>query len=390
MNKEPLRTKVIGQGNGKTARELGLDIVAHETNNFLAYESITRAHTGDPNVLISRNDASGEAAINGDGFYTRTGREGARGTGLTIRFHVDPNAREGTDFIRVSGLDHVIFRNKAALKVIPESLDIGPVEYFRMLASQDIGIDSSDRGILEKLRRRIGNKFQVLSKEQQDEIYQILKLEVSKFNKDLSPALREWFALPVSSQNPELVDALLKKGTADEAVVTHVLSQPHWKNHPEWVEALLKKGNVDYLIAQHVVSKAHWKEHPEWVEKLLKDGKPMPGRLTFVSSSRKSIFRHLNWAEVDNNLDYDIAMYVLREPHWSDHPEWVKKIIQNPTASDYYLTLDHWKNHPELRRLSGGAEPTRERLLFGMQREAQGKPISRSACFFHRLSQFLK
>src|SRR5262249_3433310 len=30
MNKEPLRSKKIGEGKGQTARELGLDIVAHE------------------------------------------------------------------------------------------------------------------------------------------------------------------------------------------------------------------------------------------------------------------------------------------------------------------------------------------------------------------------
>ena len=52
----------MGLGNGKTAAELGIEVVAHETNHFLAYESITRAHSGEPNVLTSREGAPGELA----------------------------------------------------------------------------------------------------------------------------------------------------------------------------------------------------------------------------------------------------------------------------------------------------------------------------------------
>ena len=84
-------------------RELGLTIVAHETNDFLAYESITRAHTGAPNVFISRSNATGEAAVHGNGFYTAVGKKGARGSGITIRFTVDPDAREGVDFFLTNG-----------------------------------------------------------------------------------------------------------------------------------------------------------------------------------------------------------------------------------------------------------------------------------------------
>lgn len=88
LNKEPLRTSTLGTRIGKTASELGIKIVAHETNNFLAYESITRAHTGRPNVLISRSGMPGEVAVHESGFYNRIGVVGARGTALTIRFDV--------------------------------------------------------------------------------------------------------------------------------------------------------------------------------------------------------------------------------------------------------------------------------------------------------------
>jgi hypothetical protein len=51
------------------------------------------------------------------------GTVGAVGTGMTIRFFVDPKARNGTDF-KVVG-DYIIFKNKKALSVIQESLNFG-------------------------------------------------------------------------------------------------------------------------------------------------------------------------------------------------------------------------------------------------------------------------
>jgi len=154
LNKEPLRSRPVGEGKGKTAEDLNIKVVAHETNNFLAYESITRAHSGEPNVLISRQNAVGEAAAYGDGFYSRLGKEGARGTGLTIRFKVDPNAREGTDFT-VHG-DYVVFKNRKALKVIQESLNFGLDDLLKLAEeNKDVAVDHSDLALLEKLKRRL-------------------------------------------------------------------------------------------------------------------------------------------------------------------------------------------------------------------------------------------
>ncbi|MFL5813447.1 MAG: hypothetical protein ACJ763_07695 [Bdellovibrionia bacterium] len=178
LNKEPLRTKPVGQGTGKTAHELGLDIVAHETNNYLAYESITRAHTGDPNVLTSRQGATGELAVHGDGFYTRIGTKGAVGSGLTIRFHLDPNAREGVDFEKAAE-DFVVIKNKAAIRVIPESLSIGPVEYLEMVAAEKMG-DESDLGIRERLERKMINRQNSLSAKERETLLKMLENESEK------------------------------------------------------------------------------------------------------------------------------------------------------------------------------------------------------------------
>ena len=154
LNREPLRSKPLGQGSGRTAKELNIEVVGHETNTFLAYESITRAHSGEPNVLISRQNAVGEAAAYGDGFYTKLGREGARGTGLTIRFTVDPLAREGTDF-KVNG-NYVVFKNKNALKVIQESLNLSLDDLVHLAeTNQEFQVNHSDLALLEKLKRKL-------------------------------------------------------------------------------------------------------------------------------------------------------------------------------------------------------------------------------------------
>lgn len=149
LNREPLRSQPLGQGTGSTAKELGIQVVAHETKDFSAFESITRSYSGEPNVFISRNGAVSESAMYGNGFYTTIGRKSSRGTGMTIRFKVAPEAREGSDFIR-SG-EMVIFKNKKALKIIPESLYFGLEEIVKIAEINRIGaVDSADRGLFEK------------------------------------------------------------------------------------------------------------------------------------------------------------------------------------------------------------------------------------------------
>ena len=64
--------------------------------------------------FISRQGFSKEKAVLGNGFYTKMGRQGARGTGLTIRFKVNPEAREGYDFSKDG--EYIIFHNKSALE----------------------------------------------------------------------------------------------------------------------------------------------------------------------------------------------------------------------------------------------------------------------------------
>jgi hypothetical protein len=454
MNKEPLRTHPVGRGGGKTAKELGLDIVGHETNNFSAYESITRAHTGDPNVLISRNDIQGEAAIHGDGFYTAEGREGARGTGLTIRFHLDASAREGSDFIRVPEADFVIIKNKSAIKVIPESLNIDPVEYFRILAADktgtNAGLGASDRGIFEKLKRRIGAKLQALNQNDQEKIVAILRQEIPKTKGgSVPPALEEWFSGPFSTQYPELVESLIKEGGADQWVVEHILSKPqwqnrpdlveallskgtadrpitysvlsksYWQNHPQLVEALLKKGTADFAIPGQILSKPYWKNHPEWIDTLIDRGSadaPIAGSVLKEPHWRS----HPKWAgwvdrllaKKDSVVDYQILTMILDEPFSKEHPEWIEDLIKREkppkTGGDpmtvYKLSLwnsareklhdvlekPHWRSHPTLLRMADGNVPTVEALSRYFASGGASLRVPGGSCISHQLDRLLK
>lgn len=157
LNREPLRSFPLGQGSGQTARELGISIVSHETKDFLAMESITRAPSGEPNAFISRSDAIGEAAMYGDGFYTTIGKKSSRGTGMTIRFRVHPDARIGSDFdISTQAEEMVVFKNKKALEILPESLDFN-LDDLLQLAETDSAwkIDKPDQGLWERHFKRL-------------------------------------------------------------------------------------------------------------------------------------------------------------------------------------------------------------------------------------------
>ncbi len=177
LRRVPLPTLEVGLGTGATAKDLGIDIVAHETKSFEAYENITRSPRGEPNVFISRSSATEECATFGNGFYTKRGTEGARGTRITIRYKVKSHAREGHDFfIPSTENSFVIFLNKAAFTVIPEGFDIGPSEYLALIENNDKIL--KDQGVLYRLKQRLSNDLALLSDEEfKNFVNRIFKLE---------------------------------------------------------------------------------------------------------------------------------------------------------------------------------------------------------------------
>ena len=178
LNKQALVSKPVGKGRGRKAKDIfplnkqGQILVAHETNSFSAFESITKAHDGSPNVLISRKDVIGEAAAYGDGHYVRLGNIGARGTGLTIRYILNPEARLHSDFDMTQ--DYLIIKNRNALRVIYEKLDLAPVEYLEKIIA-GIEFDFNDKGVLEKLKRRIKRKVQFLDQASKNKVYKLAR-----------------------------------------------------------------------------------------------------------------------------------------------------------------------------------------------------------------------
>jgi hypothetical protein len=151
MNKEPLRSKPVGQGTGRTAAELKITTLTHETNGYLGFESITRSHRGAPNVLISRGKTVGEAALYGKGHYTMVGRIGGRGTGWSVRYAVKPEAREGSDFTLHGNI--FLLLNKSAASVIPETVELSLPQYLRLISIGDV--EDTDRGLLERARQAV-------------------------------------------------------------------------------------------------------------------------------------------------------------------------------------------------------------------------------------------
>ncbi len=272
MSKEPLRTKSVGAGKGKTAAELGIDVVAHETNSFLSYESITRSSKGEPNALISRQNKVGEVAVHGDGFYTRTGRVGAAGTGLTIRFRVDPRARVGTDFHFVGepGSDgYAVFHNKAALQVIPESIDVGMLDYFELLGK----IDRSERGVLLKLKRKISNRFRVLPEDEKTKVLRFIEKRILELKRGTysDPVLDEWLEMSIATDYPEVIRILLARGDLSGSLVTRFLArQPPSPLAFEVAEALAKSSNTNLAELIMTISRPDWVEHPSYIPLLKK------------------------------------------------------------------------------------------------------------------------
>jgi len=217
MNKEPLRKRPLGEGSGRTAQSLGIKVVAHETSDYAAYESITRSHTGAPNVFISRkNNSRGESAIFGDGFYTVIGVAGARWTGITIRFELDPRAREGTDFSIVKDRSfsfydddlngsslpsgsYIIIKNRNAIRVIPESLNLSPKAYFQFLA-EGRSVDNQDSALLWKFKRKLENLATSvrISDEEINGIRSVALNSIKKLGFVPTPFFQEWISIELA------------------------------------------------------------------------------------------------------------------------------------------------------------------------------------------------
>ena len=95
--REPLTVKSKGSPTGKTAKDLGVDVVTHGTSSLELWNAICRTPYKRANIFTSRPSGAGEMALLGEGVYTVEGKEGL-GAGYNVPLRLAPDAREGVDF----------------------------------------------------------------------------------------------------------------------------------------------------------------------------------------------------------------------------------------------------------------------------------------------------
>ena len=270
-NKSPLRSFELGEGKGKSAQELGIKTVAHDTSDFFLWTVITRSRKGEANVFESRPDAAGENAAHGRGFYTiKNSKRGLYRNGFSISFHMHPKAREGVDF-KVAD-DMVLVLNRNAIRVIPESLEVGGVLDYLHLAKEGNG---ENLALLEKVRRRLDFKYAQKANlpEIQQEIAQALKFLKEANDSDL---WRGWFNLKISMKYPKIVNEMINttNGEIFQFVAKDVLSQPHWgqsKLIDKTIAAAIKLKDPYTLqkLAMYTFSEPHTKEMADLIDKTI-------------------------------------------------------------------------------------------------------------------------
>jgi hypothetical protein len=274
LSRKPLESFEIGKLEplidpsrppGKTARELGIDVVSHETRSFLAYESITRSHVGEPNLFTSRPNAAGEVAAHGEGAYTQRGDHGAVGSGITIHFKMHPDARENVDF-RVPDLaqKYVVVQNKNAFRVIPESLATTGLGALALLSGEDFD-PARDKALVDMILRRLGTSERPFLQSDLPEVERILRAEAAKPQPSME-AIKLWFSSALSRSRPDFADLFIREG-ANRSGLDAILSIPYWRERPEvraWLLDGIRKSTVSEVLwmARKFQHDENWKALP--------------------------------------------------------------------------------------------------------------------------------
>ena len=218
-NKSPLKSFFVGRGKGKTAKELGIHTLAHDTSDFFTWSVITRSRKGEANVFVSRPDIVGETAVHGKGFYTlKNSEQGAWQTGYTIKFTLNPFAREGTDFKVIDNI--VLILNKNAIRVIPESLQANNlVSYFHLFDNIGLG----KQAYLDKAKRNI--PYKTFSQKDINDTISFLQ------SQDKEELWKQWFSLDISKNHPNVVE--------ESAHKTNLLFWAVWEENIPLVKIML-------------------------------------------------------------------------------------------------------------------------------------------------------
>jgi hypothetical protein len=305
LSREPLRSRPVGEGKGRRAKDLNIDIISHETVDFKYFEAITASPRGIVNAFLSRPGRVGETANFGEGFYNQIGKYGARGTGLTVRTKLNPEAREGTDFFIAAG-DYVRLMNPQAGTILQESHSMTPIQLLRALVA--IEFDNSDLGSLLRFQRRIVTNDSGLEMGETIEADALIKTLIRRDHKESSvslknflmdwdypvlnyskliekiPALRERYGKVkanyyIDEQNhagivevagklldynypPELIDKIIDKADAValKAMAKEVFSKPNSYRMNEQIDRVFRHRHFDDAVLAAYVEQVFSKE----------------------------------------------------------------------------------------------------------------------------------
>jgi len=353
LNKEPLRSYPLGQltendprarlqsdlHRGKTAKELGLDVVSHETS-YEGFESITSSPVGKPNIVISRAGAVGEAVTYGDGAYFQVGKDGGRGVGgAVVRCQMAPDAVEGIDFRYEQKLGILVVLNANAITLMPEGANLSMAQYLDRIAAHQ-QFTSGDAVRVEK------NKVAIMKSLEADPaefeaLRARLKAELAKKwpNGDL---VKEAVSFVGDRLDPELMSSLVKfRGEArvDTSFLStllpdDVLKNPKIAKTAQVYEALAPRGGARVLDA---AAGDPWIKGPE---------------LLSISLAG------LQGGRAETNQAANIIHLIDSHPEWStlpNYPSLVEALIRNRPYDTAPETLQKLKSLAE----SIPAEPAR-------------------------------
>ncbi len=404
MNKEPLRSRQLGT-SGRTGADLAKAfnleqiVLSHETKSFEAYENITRSARGRANAFISRNGIRGETAAFGNGFYTKVGRRGAVGSGLTIRFLLNPEAREGTDFI-VHG-DYIIITNKNAITLIQENLNLTITAFLELILHNSI--TENDKGMLEKFRRKFqrdrsgGLKSQIeLAKDFlikkipflfKDEIVYLGETDVvgDYFRESLEESSTGMNSTKEPENTKERLSKLLKKDLSDiqtfdgliafvQTTYTdsliysylfillekNIFETGDQEDHIKLIEYFITKGksNVSIALLRNLLYKPEWAKYPHIIELILNKD------FIFYKEVASLILVHKHWAKhthlidriIENDMHADRPIFgrsendptalILSQSHWINNSDYIEKLIDENKAVhviiEFVLSKKEW------------------------------------------------
>ncbi len=309
MNKQPLESKPLGEGNEKTAKDLGIEVISHETTSFLVYESITRSHMLLPNILSSREGHVGEAAVHGDGFYAMIGeRSGFLGTGFTIRFRLKPEARLKTDFEVFQRV--ILIKNRSALEVIPENLTMGLNEYYNWLLSEP-QLSKDDLGIHQRLRLALRANFLSPS---EDELRELSAMDL----KDL----RKIFSLDPSGESRLLLLKIMKDQISSRKSIFDIyVSIWNWK----------EKANLEDV--KFFDEQMHKSFGPVFIQKFFSQNPPEEALIEALVIGMFEDQEEIFWDAIVKKLSTIESFDEVWNSHWLPYVKRHKKML---TRGEYY------------------------------------------------------